>query len=146
MGSKSVLLRILFVVLAAIAAAYALTIPLQGDHFLRTVLRGHYWRYYEIFLPTFALLVWIGLWLNRAAGSLVAKFAIAIGASYVAGLIGFFFLPARLPTSQLLSLRDLNWAFFVSPIVGLCWFYGMAVGIAYWGFCRKRLAPLEPSN
>jgi hypothetical protein len=134
---KNEALRIPAIVMTSVIATYVAMIPLQADHFLKAVLRGHYWRYYELFIPIFVILASIGLWWFRNARMTLSKVLIAVGASYTASLVAFFFLPARMPTAELLSLHGIDWAFFFSPLVSLCWFYGGGVVLALWAFSRK---------
>jgi len=130
-------LRIPAIVMTSVVATYVAMIPLQADHFLKAVLRGHYWRYYEFFIPIFVILASTGLWACRNARTTLSKVVIPVCASYAASLLAFFFLPSRMQAAELFSLHGIDAAFFFSPLICLCWLYGGGVILMLWVFSRK---------
>ena len=135
--SKNPALRIPAIVMTSAAATYLAMVLIQADHFLKAILRGHYWRYHELFIPAFVVFASIGLWVFRNAGTTLSKVSVGVCASYAASLVAFFFLPSRMPAGELLSLRGIDGAFFFSPLVCLCWLYGGGLLLTFWVFSRR---------
>jgi hypothetical protein len=79
----------------------------------------------------------IGLWIFRNVSMTAVKALIAVSASYLASLVAFFFLPARMPVAELFSLHGIDGTFFFSPMICLSWFYGGGVILAFWMFSRR---------
>lgn len=130
-------LRIAGVIWFVILVTYVSTIPMQIDHYMRAILRGHYVRYYLIFGPVYALIAWSSIWVLGKRLSMPKQFILLMLLSYVSSLVAFFFVPTWMPPRHLFSFQGVDGAFFLSPLVSLSWLYGFSVGVAVWIASRR---------
>jgi hypothetical protein len=130
--------RVVSLIVSVVLLTYALTIPMQIDHYMRAILRGHYVLYYSIFMPVFVLTACCSVWLfRRLLSASWQAIVVLVLLGYLSSLVAFFFLPSQMPFRQIFSFRGINGIFFLSPLISLSWVYGLSVSFAIWIATRR---------
>ena len=127
--------------LLALAASYGLACVTTLNGVIYSLIRDNYWKYQVLFYVSLFGLSFGAFPLRGAAARLRGLLLRGAIAGYTAGLITFFFSPLfnRWDVGRVFTVRDLDFVFFASPAVILCWLVGIFFGLGL--FVQDHMLP-----